>query len=195
MAKMKKVRWALFGIFISGGALFLFLFLKEMNLIRQTSVHSWLELQSADCAVVLTGGPGRVREGFDLLSQKRIKKLIIAGVFADSLLREIMPMWPLYGDLSESDVILEKRSESTYGNAQQSLPIVEALNCRDILLVTSRVHMRRSFHTFRQSYPENIQIIPHAVVGGDFRPKLTELSIETLKSLFYSIWAYPSSKN
>lgn len=181
------------GLLIS--SLIAFLFIQEIRIIQKTSVNSWTEPQSADCAVVLTGGPGRVREGFDLLSQKRIKKLIISGVFSESSLREIMPLWPLYGDLSEVDVILEKRSESTFGNAQQSLPIVEALNCRDILLVTSKVHMHRSFLTFRKSYPENIQILPHAVVGGDFRPRLTELVVETLKSLFYSLWAYPLDKN
>ena len=172
------------------GGLLLFLFTKEYRMVRDEEVTSWTQSYTADCAVVLTGGPGRVREGFDLLSQRRIKKLVISGVFADAQLREIMPLWPLYGQLSEQDVVLERRSETTYGNAQQSLPIVEALRCRDIILVTSRVHMFRAYQTFRGAFPEHLNILKHSVVGGDYRNNFFELAPETLKSMFYSMWAY-----
>lgn len=175
---------------ICGGALLFLAFYLELEKIRSEPVTSWTETLTADCAVVLTGGPGRVREGFDLLSQKRVKKLIISGVYANAQLREIMPQWPLYGDLNEQDVVLEKRSETTFGNAQQSLAIVEALKCRDVLLVTSRVHMYRSFQTFRGAFPEHITILKHAVVGGSYHPSKSELYLEVLKSLFYSPWAY-----
>lgn len=151
---------------------------------------SWTEAHTADCAVVLTGGAGRVREGFDLLANQNIKKLIISGVNPNSRLREIMPAWSFYGNLREDDVVLERHSQTTYGNAQQSLSIVEALRCRDIILVTSRLHMHRSFKTFRGTYPENIAIIKHAIVSGRYEVGFGEASFEALKSLFYSLWAY-----
>jgi len=182
----KKSFWALLVLALA----VLFRFSSEYRDVIDEPVTSWTESQTADCAVVLTGGAGRVREGFDLLSNQNVKKLIIAGVNPNSRLREIMPVWSFYGNLREDDVVLEKRSETTYGNAQQSLSIVEALRCRDIILVTSRLHMHRSFQTFRGAYPENIDIIKHAVVAGRYDVGFFEASFEALKSLFYSLWAY-----
>lgn len=178
--------WAL--LILSG--VIIFRFYDEYQKVQREVVHSWLKTPSADCAVVLTGGVGRVREGFDLLVNQNVKKLIISGVYSNARLREIMPVWSFYGNLSENDVVLDRRSETTYGNAQQSLPIVEALKCRDILLVTSRLHMYRSYRTFRSTYPENIYIQKHAIVGGRSESSVWEVYFESLKSLFYSLWAY-----
>ena len=165
-------------------------FTHEYQKIQSEPMISWLKTQTADCAVVLTGGAGRVREGFDLLANQKVKKLIVSGVYSNAQLREIMPVWSFYGDMSENDVVLERRSETTFGNAQQSLPIVEALKCRDILLVTSRLHMYRSYRTFRAIFPENIDIQRHPIIGGRYEPSLLEITFEALKSLFYSLWTY-----
>lgn len=172
------------------GVVILYRFTQEYQRVQGEEMISWTKSQTADCAVVLTGGAGRVREGFDLLVNQNVKKLIIAGVYSNARLREIMPMWPFYGSLNENDVVLDRRSETTYGNAQQSLPIVEALKCRDILLVTSRHHMYRSYRTFRSAYPENIYIQKHPVVGLHYESSVLETAFEALKSLFYSLWAY-----
>lgn len=163
---------------------------KEYQLIQLESISSWEKDSQADCAVVLTGGAGRVREGFDLLSNNRVKKLVVSGVHSNSRLREIMPLWPVYGSLREEDVILERRSETTFGNAQQSLTLVEALGCRDIILVTSKVHMRRAYLTFRASYPDSIFIYQRSVVGGAVETSFWEVGLEAFKILFYSIWAF-----
>ena len=158
--------------------------------ILAQEVTAWTQDHRADCAVVLTGGPGRVREGFDLLSQGRVKKLIISGVYQFAQLRDIFPQWPYYGSMSEEDVILEKRSATTYGNAQQSLPLVEALRCRDVILVTSRMHMHRSYSIFRAVFPHDFPIYTRAIVAGQYEPTKVELFIETTKSIFYDLWAY-----
>jgi uncharacterized SAM-binding protein YcdF (DUF218 family) len=165
-------------------------FYGQSQKILSQEITSWVEDQRADCAVVLTGGPGRVREGFDLLTQGRIRKLIISGVYPQAELRDIFPQWPYYGPMEEDDVILEKRSATTYGNAQQSLPLVEALRCRDIILVTSRLHMHRSFKIFRAVFPAEIPITSRAIVAGRAKPTNFELFVETTKAIFYSIWAY-----
>lgn len=165
-------------------------FYREYEAVLREPLQSWQKDQTADCAVVLTGGAGRVREGFDLLANQEVKKLIISGVYSDVQLRDLMPLWALYGNLNENDVVLEKRSETTYGNAQQSLPIVEALKCRDVILVTSRLHMHRSYRTFRATFPANIYIHPHSIISGRYETSPWDNSVEALKSLFYSLWAY-----
>lgn len=167
-----------------------YFFGREMQLVRAELPNSWEQDQRADCAVVLTGGAGRVREGFDLLAHRQVNKLIISGVNPKAGLRDIFPQWPFYGDLDERDVVLERRSTTTFGNAQQSLPFVEALRCRSVLLVTSHLHMRRSFKTFREVYPSDIEIQPRSVVSGSFHPKPSQLVVEIFKSMFYSLWAY-----
>ena len=178
-------------IALSGFIVLYTLLESEKQKILSVPVNSWSEDHQADCALVLTGGPGRVREGFSLLSHRAVKKLIISGVHPGAELRDIFPQWPYYGDLKETDVILEKRSGTTYGNAQQSLALVEALHCRDVVLVTSRLHMYRALRTFQGIFPESISIYPRAIVSGSLRPDFMDLSNEIVKSLFYSIWAYP----
>lgn len=175
------------GIFLIA---FVWLFHREETLIEHEPITAWTEDHKADCAIVLTGGPGRVREGFDLLAQGQVRKLIISGVHRKATLREIMPQWPFYGGLREDDVVLERRSMTTYGNAQQSLPLVEAMHCRSLVLVTSHLHMRRAYRTFRQVFPPEILILARSISSGYIPPRTSDLVIETLKSLFYSLWAY-----
>lgn len=188
--KISTRRWA---VFVAAGLATVILsiaYVREVKLILAQNVTAWTTDESADCGVVLTGGPNRIREGLDLLSRKAVQKLIISGVHPQANLHEFFPQLPYYGDLPQQDVILERRSETTYGNAQQSLPLVEALHCRDLLLITSRAHMRRAFLTFQAEFPRGFPILPRAVAGANEPPTWDEVGFEALKSLFYSVWAY-----
>lgn len=158
--------------------------------IHETPITSWSQDHTADCAVVLTGGVNRVPEGFSLLAQKQVKKLIISGVFEGAQLEEIFPLLPFYGTISRQDVVLEKNSRTTFGNAQQSLALVEALKCRDVVLVTSYLHMRRALKTFEATFPEEIVLYPRATIGSGHPAPVGALVLEALKSTFYSLWAY-----
>ena len=92
--------------------------------------------------------------------------------------KELFPLWPYYPEVHEQDVVLERRSRSTFGNAQQSLPIIQALRCRDVILVTSRIHMYRALRTFQSEFPASVRIIPRAVVGSTIDPSFYDLSLE-----------------
>ncbi|MGE0631808.1 MAG: YdcF family protein [Pseudobdellovibrionaceae bacterium] len=172
-------------------SLVVFLYVREYRKIAREPINSWTQVQTADCGIVLTGAAGRVREGFDLLSRKEIQKLIISGVHPEATLREIMPLWPFYGKLSEKDVILDRHSTTTFGNAVQAFPLVEALHCRDVVLITSQLHMYRSKKTFQAVFPSDFMIQTRSTVsGGRYRPSLWDMFVEISKSLFYSAWAY-----
>ncbi len=168
----------------------LFLYWVEAKKILASDVNAWTTPNNSDCGVVLTGGPGRIREGFDLLSQHRIRKLIIAGVYPGAELREIFPNWPFYGFLNEHDVILEKHSGTTYGNAVQSLPLVEALGCRSVVVITSRLHVYRASRIFSSVFSSKHNVSYRSVVGNDFDPTWSDIWVETTKSLFYRLLAY-----
>lgn len=163
---------------------------RQTTEIMSYNVDSWLKDAHADCAVVLTGGPHRMNEGVDLLYRKSIKTLIVAGVNPASHIEEIFPNLIFYGDLNLKDIVLEKNSKTTFGNAHQALPLVEAFQCKKVLLITSRLHMYRSIETFKAHFPAHISLIPHAVVGKNYEPPWTDLINEAMKSLFYSLWAY-----
>ncbi len=165
-------------------------FFQEVKSIRAQPMSSWQVTRHADCGIVLTGGPGRVREGFDVLAQGLVRKLIISGVHEDVRLRELLPQKTFYGALNESNIVLEKRSGTTFGNAQQSLPFIEAFRCREVLLITSRSHIYRAMRTFRAALPPAILIYEHPVVSGRHLPDRAEVWQEALKSMFYSFWAY-----
>ena len=171
-------------------ALFSWLFYFHYQEIKGQTVTAWTEDHKADCGIVLTGAINRIPDAFEQLYLKRIKKLIISGVHPKTELRDIFPHRYFYGDLDKGDIILEKRSLTTYGNAQQSLPFVEALNCRDVVLITSKLHMPRAFQTFRNHFPEDIPIYQRATVGKSFRAHPTRVGVEALKSLFYDLWLY-----
>ena len=97
---------------------------RYYRIISNYPVTAWTDDHKADCGVVLTGGPNRVMDAIEQLYQRNVKKIIISGVYPGSELRDIFPQKPFYGDLDSDDIILEKRSLTTYGNAQQALPLV-----------------------------------------------------------------------
>ena len=171
-------------------ALIIFRFKIEYMAVINTPPTAWQQDVHADCAIVVTGGPGRIREGVDLLYRGAVKKLIVSGVHPKVEWREILPQWAFYGGLREDDVVLERRSTTTYGNAIQSLPLVEALHCRSVALVTSTLHMHRAYQTFRSVFPPDFPIVAYAMVGGELKPDLAAAMGETIKSFFYSLWAY-----
>lgn len=166
-------------------------FIKEVKNVQQQTVNSWYEDQSADCAVVLTGGAGRIKEGMGLLAAGVIKKLIISGVYAQSELRDLFIEWPYYSNLREDDIILEKFSKTTYGNALQTHTLVESYRCEDLILITSQLHMYRAYRTFKKVFPNNFQIRKRAIFsGGSPKSHFLDLLEEASKSLFYSMWVY-----
>lgn len=182
-------------IFVTAlGVLFLILlvwrFTAEYRSIRSTPVDSWLRDQRADCAVVLTGGSGRVKEGVDLLARKAVRKLIISGVNPQAEWRDIFPNWPFYQDVAENDIVLERKSRTTFGNAQQTVAVAEALACRDLLVITSRYHLHRAIKTFHAEFEDRIPVEGRAVWVPNSDAEPLEIATEAFKALFYSTWAY-----
>lgn len=164
------------------------IFYYQYEEIQKEPMNLWTgPLPQAQCGVVLTGAPGRVRESFEILAQKKIQKLIVSGVYKDSQLREVFPYLTFYPEVSESDIILEKKSETTYGNALQSLVLVESLKCKDVVLMTSQVHMRRAYRIFRKAFPESIQIYKLSLPNSKTEKNFADVGIEVFKSLFYYV--------
>jgi uncharacterized SAM-binding protein YcdF (DUF218 family) len=174
------VSFILFGVF----------FIREYKNVVSMKPNAWTEDARGDCAVVLTGGKGRVKDGFSLLARGEVRKLIISGVFEKAQLKDIYPELPFVSTVNPDDIVLEKHSQTTYGNALQTRTLVDALKCRDLILITSQTHMYRAYKTFRSHFSKEFKIQKRSLAAGSYEHDLSESLQETIKSLFYSVWAY-----
>ena len=180
-----KPKSLIFYFFFVLGVSILFFHAKK---IKDEPINVWSQVPDADCAVVLTGAPGRIREGFELLQQKKVKKLIVSGVFKEATYTEVFPYWPYYNEINPDDVILEKRSQTTFGNAHQSIVLVESLKCQDVLLVTSQLHMSRAYAVFRDVFPNTIDIKKLTLANARSEQSVFDFALELVKSLFYTVF-------
>lgn len=178
------------GVILVATGVLLVLFYQHFKTIGNYPVTSWLEDHKADCAIVLTGGANRLDDAIEQLYLKRVSKLIITGVNPKSELRDFFPKEAFFGDLDPGDIILEKQSLSTYGNAVQTLPLVEALNCKDVVLITSKLHMYRAHKVFRTYFPEEIPIYRRSTVGKRYQAHWSRVAAEAVKTLFYDLWFF-----
>ena len=179
--------WVILGLLFSLGMYSVIVIVQDIqNEPNQVWLGPWPE---ADCGVVLTGAPGRIRDGFEYLAQKKIKKLIVSGVYKEAQFNELFPYLPFYPEVNPKDIYLEKRSETTFGNAQQSLTFVEALNCSDIVLMTSQIHMSRSYKVFRTAFPQTIIIKKLSLPNAKNEKTVWGLTLEVFKSFFYLVFS------
>ena len=185
MGKVFLIIFCFAGLF-----LFSFLFLLELRRVSLQRVTNWNLDRKVNCAVVLTGGVGGVQEGFDLLSRGVVRKLIISGVHFNTIWDDILTQKPFYKTITPEDIILEKRSRTTYENAQQTYILIQKLQCNDLLLITSYLHMYRAYRVFRKIFPPQYRFYKVAVAPPVDPVSAESYVIETFKSLFYSFWAY-----
>ncbi len=188
MRQFKHIKIRLLALLL---LVFIAFFLRERSYVLQIAKTIPInDLAKADCGVVLTGSPGRIPEAFEVLILGKVDKLIISGVYKDTKLQEIFPQLSNYPAIKFEDIILEKISGSTYQNAEQSLLLVQSLKCRNILLITSKLHMHRAFRTFRVNFPESIEVRSYATVNSTKEDSELAVFFETIKAIFYSIMPF-----
>lgn len=153
----------------------------------EPSPVSYDSLPSMDCGVVLTGSPGRLREAFEVLALGKVKRLVVSGVYRDARLDQLFPQLKSNLSVDPESIALEKRSESTYGNAVQSSVVAEALHCQNILLMTSQLHMPRSYKIFRAVFPSETEIIKASLRPNKNEIAFFDIFLEAIKSGLYRI--------
>ncbi|MBI5047581.1 MAG: YdcF family protein [Deltaproteobacteria bacterium] len=154
----------------------------------------------ADAIVVLTGGRGRLDNGLELFQEGMAAYLIIAGVDKDASFESIFfkraghpskrQIW-----LDTKRVILEKNSTSTYENAEEIKKIIEIMNIKSIILITSFYHMKRASYIFRRILPAEVDIHLYPISTPNFDERRwwrgrgpILLAVEFLKFYWYRFW-------
>lgn len=115
-----------------------------------------------DAVVVLTGGPGRINRGIELLASEKARELLISGVGADVPMRDLISDKALPKSRLECCVTLGRAARDTRENAIEAAGWAASRNIVSIRLVTSDFHMPRSLLEFERRLPQ-LQIIPEPV--------------------------------
>jgi uncharacterized SAM-binding protein YcdF (DUF218 family) len=115
-----------------------------------------------DAIVVLTGGPGRVPAGLDLLARRRAGKLLVSGVYRGVDVTELLRVVRQAPHAVECCIVLGYSAETTTGNAAETRDWMRREGFRSLRLVTADFHIPRSVIEFRRAMPE-IAIVLHPV--------------------------------
>ncbi len=121
-----------------------------------------------DAIVVLTGGTGRLRQGFELLAQDRAQELFVSGVGRGVKVSELLDIDQIAPPELACCVVLGYRAGDTHGNALETAAWMKKQGFTSLRLVTATYHMPRSLLEFRAAMPQ-IEILPHPVFSRNFR--------------------------
>ena len=119
----------------------------------------------ADGIVVLTGGEDRIGKAIQLLADGHAKRLLISGVnrrtTRKDLMRRMSHAHP--EDLFTCCIDIDY-ARDTSANASETRIWAQANRFRKLIVVTSSYHMPRSLTELYRVLPEEVKIVPYAVV-------------------------------
>jgi uncharacterized SAM-binding protein YcdF (DUF218 family) len=119
-------------------------------------------LQKADAIVVVSGGQtqSRAAKGIELFKQGYAPKIVFSGAALDDGPSNAFAMRDLA--LSEGvpakNILIDEKSQNTYENAVNSKSILDELQVKKIILVTSPYHQRRANQTFEKVLGNNYEV-------------------------------------
>ena len=116
-----------------------------------------------DAVIVLTGGPGRVARGLEVLSKGWASRLLVSGVDREVKPREFQAEYKVAPRTMNCCVTLGFESVDTRSNAREAADWIARNRFRSVRLVTTDWHMRRAELEMEQSIPRDITVIRDAV--------------------------------
>lgn len=137
--------------------------------------------QKTDAIVVLTGGPGRIERGFDLLRDGEAKRMLIAGADPSVTRADLQRrLGRGSGRLIRCCVDLGSESVDTRSNAEEAGRWMKRRGYESLRLITSDWHMRRAGYEFNRHMGGRYTIVEDAV---QTKPRLITLFGEYNKYL------------
>ena len=123
---------------------------------------------ATDALVVLTGGPGRIDRGAELLTAGKAPQMLISGVGTDVRPRELLSAERLPDRLLSCCVTLGRAARDTHENAIETAGWAASRPISSIRLVTADFHMPRSVLEFERRLP-GVTIVPEPVSTSNIR--------------------------
>ena len=162
MARARKRRWRRGAIPL--GALALAWIIGLFLFVNSVPAGSPDATVRTDAVIVLTGGPGRVARGAELLAAGAGPRMLISGVGANAAARDLIPADQLAAAKLECCVTLGRAARNTRENAVETAGWIAANDVSSLRLVTAEFHMPRSLLEFRAHLPR-VRIVPDPVAS------------------------------
>lgn len=116
-----------------------------------------------DAAVVLTGAPGRIEHGIDVLKSGKTRRLFVDGVDPSVTKSDLARR--IRGSARWLACCVELGSESvdTRSNAEEAQRWLLRHQYKSLRLITSDWHMRRALYEFHRALGSKYRVVPDAV--------------------------------
>ena len=116
-----------------------------------------------DAAIVLTGGPGRLEHGIDVLRQHQAGRLLVAGADPSVTKADIARRIQGSAKLLKCCVDLGSESVDTRSNAEEAGRWLAQRHLSSVRLITSDWHMRRARYEFQKVLGGKYRLVTDAV--------------------------------
>ncbi len=136
-----------------------------------------------DAIVVLTGGPGRIDRGLDLMERKLAQRMLISGVDRNVRPYELAQEYRRSRRLFDCCIALGFEAVDTRSNALEVARWVSRRNYKSIRLITTDWHMRRARAELARALDGQVTIIADAVPS---QPSFVTLLLEYHKFMLRS---------
>jgi len=136
-----------------------------------------------DAIVVLTGAPGRIDRGLDLMHAKSARRMLVSGVGREVRPRELAAQYN-EGKLFGCCVDLGWQAVDTKSNAEETAEWVRVHDYKTVRLVTSDWHMPRARLELAHQLGGDVTVTGDAVRSS---PRFFTLLREYHKYLFRSV--------
>ena len=146
------------------GSLFLLLYALGFVLFAFTlGKPASAKAETTDAAVVLTGGPGRIEHGIEVLKDGKARRLLVAGVDPAVTKPDLVRRIKGSRQWLKCCVDLGSESVDTRSNAEEAQRWLIRHRYKSIRLITSDWHMRRARYEFSRVLGGKYEVIPDAV--------------------------------
>ncbi|HVM37828.1 MAG TPA: YdcF family protein [Sphingomicrobium sp.] len=113
--------------------------------------------------VVLTGGPGRLEQGFNVIRDGKARRLLVSGADPVVTKADLARLMPGRERLVRCCVDLDSSPVDTRTNAEDTRRWLEQRGYTSLRLITSDWHMRRARYEFRKALGDGFEVTPDAV--------------------------------
>jgi uncharacterized SAM-binding protein YcdF (DUF218 family) len=123
-------------------------------------------LSKTDTIVVLTGGPGRIQRGLDVLQAGQAKRMLVSGVDPVVRPKELAKLEGVSPAIFQCCVDLGKMAIDTRSNAIETAAWLTREKARSVRLVTTDWHMRRARFELDRVLDPGVSVVQDGVVSN-----------------------------
>ncbi|QIK78721.1 YdcF family protein [Sphingomonas piscis] len=118
---------------------------------------------ATEAAVVLTGGAGRLEQGFRVMREQKARRMLVSGTDPLVTKADLARRNRGQGAILRCCVDLGTEAKDTRSNAEETGRWLKQQKLRSVRLITSDWHMRRARYEFRRVLGSDTLVVPDAV--------------------------------